>query len=146
MSKLIIYFIPLNLKSQWSSSSCLGWFKMIVAEYVNCLRKFMWQLCEWDRVDICMKFHKRAFDFLNFITHWFDNFENCATMNCQKNVNSIPPTRLPHRFLYMVARFIDNYFESPNIYISIARSMFKQTIRLVWFPISQSAVTWHLCM
>jgi hypothetical protein len=24
---------------------------------------------EWDRVDICMKFHKRAFDFLNFITH-----------------------------------------------------------------------------
>jgi hypothetical protein len=24
---------------------------------------------EWDRVDICMTFHKRAFDFLNFITH-----------------------------------------------------------------------------
>jgi hypothetical protein len=24
----------------------------------------MWQLCEWDKVDICMTFHKRAFDFL----------------------------------------------------------------------------------
>jgi hypothetical protein len=24
----------------------------------------MWQLCEWDRVDICMTFHKRSFDFL----------------------------------------------------------------------------------
>jgi hypothetical protein len=28
----------------------------------------MWQLCEWDRVDICMTFHKRAFDFFNSIT------------------------------------------------------------------------------
>jgi hypothetical protein len=33
------------------------------------VRKFIWQLCEWDRVDICMTFHKRAFDFFNFITH-----------------------------------------------------------------------------
>jgi hypothetical protein len=51
-------------------------------------------------------------------------------MNCQKNVNSIPPTQLPHKFLYIVARFIHNYFESPNIYISIsiARSMFKTGI------------------
>jgi hypothetical protein len=24
----------------------------------------MWQLCEWDRFDICMTFYKRAFDFL----------------------------------------------------------------------------------
>jgi hypothetical protein len=23
----------------------------------------MWQVCGWDRVDICMIFHKRAFDF-----------------------------------------------------------------------------------
>jgi hypothetical protein len=36
---------------------------MIVAEYGNYVRKFMWQLCEWGRVDICMTFHKRAFDF-----------------------------------------------------------------------------------
>jgi hypothetical protein len=105
MSKLIIYFLPLNLKSQLISSSFLGWFKMIMNKYCNYVRKFMWQLCEWDRVDI---------------THWFDNFQNCATMNCQKNVNSIPPTQLPHKFLYIVARFIHNYFESPNIYISIS--------------------------
>jgi hypothetical protein len=37
---------------------------MIVAEYGNYVRKFMWQLCEWGRVDIFMTFHKRAFDFL----------------------------------------------------------------------------------
>jgi hypothetical protein len=36
---------------------------MIVDKYGNCVRKFMWQLCGWDRVDICMTFHKRAFDF-----------------------------------------------------------------------------------
>jgi hypothetical protein len=27
------------------------------------VRKFMWQLCGWGRVDICMTFHMRAFDF-----------------------------------------------------------------------------------
>jgi hypothetical protein len=27
------------------------------------VRRFMWQLCAWDRVDICMTFHMRAFDF-----------------------------------------------------------------------------------
>jgi hypothetical protein len=36
---------------------------MIVAEYGNYVRKFMWQLCGWSRVSICMTFHKRAFDF-----------------------------------------------------------------------------------
>jgi hypothetical protein len=36
---------------------------MIVAKYGNYKRKFMWQLCEWGRVNICMTFHKRAFDF-----------------------------------------------------------------------------------
>jgi hypothetical protein len=44
-------------------------FKMIVNKYCNYVRKCMWQLCEWDRVDICMTFHKRVFDFLNSITH-----------------------------------------------------------------------------
>jgi hypothetical protein len=29
----------------------------------------MWQLCEWDTVDICMTFHKRGFDFFNSIAH-----------------------------------------------------------------------------
>jgi hypothetical protein len=45
------------------------------------------------------------------------------SMNCQRNVISILPTQ----FSYIVARFIHNYFESLNIYISIsiARSMFK---------------------
>jgi hypothetical protein len=36
---------------------------MIVAKYGNYVRKCMWQLCERGRVDICMTFHKRAFDF-----------------------------------------------------------------------------------
>jgi hypothetical protein len=40
-------------------------------------------------------------------------------MNCQRNVNSILPTQLPHTFSYIVARFIHNYFESPNIYCKI---------------------------
>jgi hypothetical protein len=36
---------------------------MIVDKYGNYPRKFMWQLCGWGRVDLCMTFHKRAFDF-----------------------------------------------------------------------------------
>jgi hypothetical protein len=31
---------------------------MIVDKYGNYVRKFMWQLCEWDIVDICMTSHK----------------------------------------------------------------------------------------
>jgi hypothetical protein len=46
----------------------IGGFKMIVDKYVNYERKFMWQLCGWGRVDICMTFHKRAFDFLYHCT------------------------------------------------------------------------------
>jgi hypothetical protein len=34
---------------------------MIVDKYGNYVRKFMWQLWGWGRVDICMKFHMRAF-------------------------------------------------------------------------------------
>jgi hypothetical protein len=37
-------------------------------------------------------------------------------MNCQRNVNSILPTELPHTFLYIVAIHIYNHFESPNMY------------------------------
>jgi hypothetical protein len=36
---------------------------MIVDKYGNYVRKFMWQLCGWGRVDICMTFHKRTFEF-----------------------------------------------------------------------------------
>jgi hypothetical protein len=40
--------------------------QIIVDKYGNYVRKFMWQLYGWGRVDICMTFHTRAFDF--FIT------------------------------------------------------------------------------
>jgi hypothetical protein len=40
----------------------IGWLKMIVDKYGNYVRKFMWQVCGSGRVDICMTFHKRAFD------------------------------------------------------------------------------------
>jgi hypothetical protein len=33
-----------------------------------------------------------------FLYHCIDNFQNCATMNCQRNVNSILTTQLPHKF------------------------------------------------
>jgi hypothetical protein len=36
---------------------------LIVDKYGNYVRKFMWQLCGWGRVNICMTFHMRAFDF-----------------------------------------------------------------------------------
>jgi hypothetical protein len=83
-----------------------------ISTYDNYVRKSMWQLCGWGMVHICMTFHKRAFD---TIAHWFDNVQNCATPNCQKKVNSIPPTQFPHKFLYIVAILIQNHFESPNI-------------------------------
>jgi hypothetical protein len=38
-------------------------------------------------------------------------------MNCQRNVNSILPTELPHRFSYIVAILIHDHFESPNIFL-----------------------------
>jgi hypothetical protein len=41
---------------------------MVVDKYGNYVRKFMWQLCGWGRVDICMTFHMRAFDF--FFTYF----------------------------------------------------------------------------
>jgi hypothetical protein len=40
---------------------------MVVDKYGNYDRKFMWQLCGWGRVDICMTFHMRAFDFFFYI-------------------------------------------------------------------------------
>jgi hypothetical protein len=36
---------------------------MVVDKYGNSVRKFIWQLYGWGRVDICMTFHMRAFDF-----------------------------------------------------------------------------------
>jgi hypothetical protein len=36
---------------------------MIVDKHGNYVRQFMWQMFEYGTVDICMTFHKRAFDF-----------------------------------------------------------------------------------
>jgi hypothetical protein len=68
-------------------------------KYGKYVQKFMWQLCGWDRVDICMTFHKRAFVFFYTIAHLFDNFQNCTTMNCQRNVNSIKNIMSLRQFL-----------------------------------------------
>jgi hypothetical protein len=35
-------------------------------------------------------------------------------MKCHTNVNSTPPTQLPHKFSYIVAILIHNHFKSPN--------------------------------
>jgi hypothetical protein len=43
---------------------------MIVDKYGNYVRKFICQLWEWGRVDICMKFHMRAFDFFIISIHF----------------------------------------------------------------------------
>jgi hypothetical protein len=54
------------------------------------------------------------FIFFFTIVHWIDNFQNCATMNCQKNVNSIPPTQSPHKSSHIARTPIHDHFESPN--------------------------------
>jgi hypothetical protein len=41
----------------------------------------------------------------------------CTLMKCHTNVNSTPPTKLPHKFSYIVAILIHNHFESPNTYL-----------------------------
>jgi hypothetical protein len=41
---------------------------MIVDKHGNYVRQFMWQMFEHGTVDICMTFHKRAFDFFYIIT------------------------------------------------------------------------------
>jgi hypothetical protein len=53
--------------------------------------------------------------FLYHFIHLFDSFQNYATMNCQRNVNFILPTKLPHKFSYIVAILGHNHFESLNI-------------------------------
>jgi hypothetical protein len=59
---------------------------MIVDKYGNYVRKFMWQLCGWGRVDICMTFRKRAFDF-SISLHVDLTILNIARlMNCYFNL------------------------------------------------------------
>jgi hypothetical protein len=38
-------------------------------------------------------------------------------MKCHTNVNSTPPTQLPHKFSYIVAILINNHFESPKTHL-----------------------------
>jgi hypothetical protein len=65
------------------------------------VRKFMRQLCVWDRVDISLRVHSRA-------------ILKIVKCDGHTNVNSTPPTQLPHKFSYIVAIFIHDHFESPN--------------------------------
>jgi hypothetical protein len=58
---------------------------MIVDKYGNYVRKCMWQLCGWGRVDICMAFHMHAFEF--FISLHID-----LTMKCQLHPTHIVAT------------------------------------------------------
>jgi hypothetical protein len=44
-------------------------------------------------------------------------------MKCHTNVNSTPPTQLPHTFSYTVAILIHNHFESPNMSTHIKRKI-----------------------
>jgi hypothetical protein len=54
-------------------------------------------------------------------------------MNCQRNVNSILPTQLSHKFSYIVAILIHNHFESPNTYVNIFREKgVKSFSKKVW--------------
>jgi hypothetical protein len=89
----------------------VGWFKMIVAKCGNHVRKFMWQLCGWGRVDICMTFHKRAFDF--FIPLHIDlTIFKIAQLWTVKEMSTLSH---PHKLSYTAATPIHNHFESPNI-------------------------------
>jgi hypothetical protein len=81
--------------------------------YGNYVRTFMSQLCGWGILDFCMAFRLRVFDFFYSIVHSLDNFQNCATMNCQRNVSSILPTELPYKFSYIVAILIHNNLNHP---------------------------------
>jgi hypothetical protein len=61
---------------------------MIMDKYGNYVRKCMWQLCRWGRVDICMICHRRAFDF--FIPLHIDltifQTRNIKTKSCRDNI------------------------------------------------------------
>jgi hypothetical protein len=80
----------------------------------NYVRKFVWQLCGWDRVYISLTVQSR--EILKVVKSMCNGIKKikCTLMKCHTNVNSVPFTQLPHRFLYMVAILIHNHFESPN--------------------------------
>jgi hypothetical protein len=93
---------------------------MIVAKYGNYVRKCMWPLCGWDRVDISLTVHSRAIWKIVKSTCNGIKTIKCTPMKCHANVNSTPPTQLPHNFSYIVAILGQNHFESLNIiYITL---------------------------
>jgi hypothetical protein len=53
-------------------------------------------------------------------------------MNCQRNVNSILPTQLPHKFSYILAIFIHNHFESSNIILPNSMEKKLAPDHIVW--------------
>jgi hypothetical protein len=89
---------------------------MIVNKYGNYVRKFMWQLCGSDRVDIFLTVHSRAI--LKIVKSMCNGIKQikCTLMKYHTNVNSTRSTQLPHKFSYIVAILIHNHFESPNIW------------------------------
>jgi hypothetical protein len=79
--------------------------------------------------------------FFYTIAHLFDKFQNCATMNCQRNVNCILPTQLPHKFSYIVAILIHNHFELPNItniFIAKLYQIVKKSKNVLNFKLPES--------
>jgi hypothetical protein len=87
-----------------------------VDKYGNYVRKFMWQLCGWGRVDISLTVDSRTI--LKIVESMCNDIKKikCMLMKCHTNINSTPPTQLPHKFSYIVAILIHNHFESPNTY------------------------------
>jgi hypothetical protein len=53
---------------------------MIVTKYGNYVRKFMWQLCEWDRVDI-----SKLRDYELSKTIWITQYFSCTFFKFSKN-------------------------------------------------------------
>jgi hypothetical protein len=67
-------------------------------------------------------------------------------MKCWKCVMFQSEFHVKQIIYFLPLNLKSQWISSSNIYISIARSMFKYTTRLVWFTIRQPAVKWHLYM
>jgi hypothetical protein len=98
---------------------------MIVAKYGNYVRKFIWQLCERSRVNICMTFHKRAFVFLIPLHIDLTTFKIARLLTVKEK----PTLPYPHSChincrTYTVAILGHNHFESPNIIYTLFSKIF----------------------
>jgi hypothetical protein len=91
---------------------------MIMHKCDNYVRKCMWQLCRYDRVDISLTVHSRTILKIASQRAIVLKKIKCTHMKCHTNVNSTPPTQLPHQFSYTVAILIHNHFETPNSLLS----------------------------